>query len=428
MTEVPKIVYDRLRAALPKAGTAGAHPDADLLTAFAEQALSPTEREGVLEHLARCGDCRELIVLALPAVDTATPPIVAEAEAGLATPSRTGAPAPRKLSFAWPSLRWAALAAGVVVAGAVLLTHPGKLNPPAQPPVNQQVATAAQPISGPQNTAAPMPAPARDQATISAKTEAVQPKSELQPSKKLKTGQVVAPSPQADSGILLAEAKIAGNKKDVREADKLSADSSAGTRALNYNAPAAPRSNETVEVVAESPTAQGELSSDVGQNGAPAIAKAKPASRADTSQPQNAFSTTARKAPLQGSNAMSMAKLAASPSPTRAPSITWMIAAGVLQRSLDSGQNWQPALHADHSLLCYASHDQDVWTGGQAGTLFHSADSGITWLQVNPSIQGQPLTSDITQIDVRSAAEVVISTTTHETWSTTDNGKTWEKK
>ena len=123
-----------------------------------------------------------------------------------------------------------------------------------------------------------------------------------------------------------------------------------------------------------------------------------------------------------------MAKLASPPSPTRARNVAWMITTGVLQRSLDSGQSWQNSLHADHPLLCYASHDQDVWAGGQAGTLFHSADSGVTWLPVQPSIKSQPLASDLTHIDVRAPAEVVISTSDHELWSSVDNGKTWEKK
>jgi hypothetical protein len=47
---------------------------------------------------------------------------------------------------------------------------------------------------------------------------------------------------------------------------------------------------------------------------------------------------------------------------------------------------------------------------------------------VQPSIKALPLTSDITHIDVRDAAEVVLSTTNHEVWSSADSGKTWEKK
>src|ERR1035438_3382048 len=89
MTEVPKIVYDRLRAVLPdRAGPEQAHPEADLLTAFAEQALSATERDGVLEHLALCGDCREAIALALPPADIVIAPIATETEAVRATPIR----------------------------------------------------------------------------------------------------------------------------------------------------------------------------------------------------------------------------------------------------------------------------------------------------------------------------------------------------
>src|SRR5438552_1599439 len=61
MSDVPKIVYDRLRAA----SLDEAHPDADLLIALVEQSLSGVEREDVLRHLARCGDCREIAALGI---------------------------------------------------------------------------------------------------------------------------------------------------------------------------------------------------------------------------------------------------------------------------------------------------------------------------------------------------------------------------
>jgi photosystem II stability/assembly factor-like uncharacterized protein len=144
-------------------------------------------------------------------------------------------------------------------------------------------------------------------------------------------------------------------------------------------------------------------------------------------------------------NVMSAAKLASPASPTQAHNVTWAITGGVLQRSLDSGQSWQDALHADHPLLCYASHDADVWTGGRAGTLFHSADDGVTWAQVQPSIKAQTLNSDITHIEMRNdelrgnmhgnlpdgmrgPAEILLSTSNNEIWSSADGGKTWSKK
>ena len=43
------------------------HPDAEVLSAFAEQALSAKERDDVLKHLAVCGRCREIVALACEA-------------------------------------------------------------------------------------------------------------------------------------------------------------------------------------------------------------------------------------------------------------------------------------------------------------------------------------------------------------------------
>src|SRR2546429_1763393 len=257
MTEVPKIVYDRLRAALPEQ----AHPDADLLAAFAEQAISATERDGVLQHLALCGDCREMVALALPAADIVSPQ-TADTDGFRTTLSRVGAPAPHKLSLAWPSLRWAALAAGVVVAAAVLLVHPGKLNQATPPSVNPQVATTARPLSGtqpasPSVQSSSVPSSPTDQSTVSAKTYEPPSKSEWRLSKELNAGQVVTPSPQSESGILLAD-----NKKDSGRADKLSVTPSASAGAFHYDARSSRTASETVEVSGAAPAATTEPSTE----------------------------------------------------------------------------------------------------------------------------------------------------------------------
>jgi hypothetical protein len=42
----------------------GVHPDAESLNAFVEQALPATERQQILEHLAACNRCREVLFLA----------------------------------------------------------------------------------------------------------------------------------------------------------------------------------------------------------------------------------------------------------------------------------------------------------------------------------------------------------------------------
>jgi hypothetical protein len=98
MKSVPKIVRDRLQAAPPVVN----HPDADLLAAFAEQSLPAAERTTVLEHLARCGDCRDVVALALPPTEMLE----------TAAPVRTS-------WLTWPVLRWGFVAAGVVIVASI---------------------------------------------------------------------------------------------------------------------------------------------------------------------------------------------------------------------------------------------------------------------------------------------------------------------
>ena len=97
METVPKIVHERLKAQ----ALAVDHPDPDVLTAFSERSLSPHERDGVFEHLARCADCRQVVALALPAEESALLVV----------------PAMGSKWLTWPRLRWGVIAAGVIVTG-----------------------------------------------------------------------------------------------------------------------------------------------------------------------------------------------------------------------------------------------------------------------------------------------------------------------
>jgi hypothetical protein len=439
MTEVPKIVYDRLRASGPERALPGrsvtgrsvpesAHPDADLLAAFAEQALAATERDGVLEHLALCGDCREVVALALPDAGMVAVPTEANTEA---VPTTAIPPKSRwswlsSPKLAWPSLRWAALAAGIAVAASVLLLHPGKLNQAMLPAANRQVALTAQPAASPQ-IASPVVSPPVKQSSSLPKTDEARPplRPKLRPSKKLKAGQAEPMFSQAQSGMLLA-----GNRTGVSPGDNPLAAPSAAAPAFKPGE-SAPRSiTETVEVAAADAAVETGL---MVRNDAPPVVKAKPPLQEEVIGPQETqASAGAASARLQGRNAMPAAKLAPSSNQTLAHNVAWVITAGVLQRSLDSGQSWQNALRADRPLLCYASHEADMWAGGQAGALFHSVDSGVTWLQVQPSSKGQSLSSDVTRIDIRNAvrgpSEIVVSTNNNEIWSSADGGKTWQKK
>ena len=111
MEPLPKIARERLQA-----NPVSDHPDADLLTAFAEQALPERERSQVADHLSRCLDCRQTLVLASPQVGPALSP---------AWQSKSISQ-PRRGLLSGPVLRWGALAACLVVvsaAGLLLTRH-----------------------------------------------------------------------------------------------------------------------------------------------------------------------------------------------------------------------------------------------------------------------------------------------------------------
>jgi Photosynthesis system II assembly factor YCF48 len=104
MQKAPKIAIERLRIGTPAAN----HPDADVLTAFSEQSLPEVERGIVLEHLALCADCRDILALAVPEKDHEMEIVEGSAVGGW---------------FTWPALRWGFVTAGILIAGFGVLQY-----------------------------------------------------------------------------------------------------------------------------------------------------------------------------------------------------------------------------------------------------------------------------------------------------------------
>lgn len=115
--EVTDSESNSLRRELAAFAPAGDHPDADVLTAFAEGSLLERERLSVMGHLACCAECRE--VLSLSAVELPQPAQQLELVAA-AAPFAAGHTHRLKLRV-W--LPWAAMAAGIVVACGVALHY-----------------------------------------------------------------------------------------------------------------------------------------------------------------------------------------------------------------------------------------------------------------------------------------------------------------
>jgi hypothetical protein len=156
MESVRKLVSGRLETQ-----AFGPHPEADLLSGFAESALPGAERAQVLAHLAVCRECREIVFLALPQPADGQKVLI-----------------PR-LSRWHSALRWGtvmasiAIIAGVFAARRELLHSPArwaKSTPVSQLPAKSKVAEEKTPTdlgstseAGSKNQAvkAPMPVPAR---------------------------------------------------------------------------------------------------------------------------------------------------------------------------------------------------------------------------------------------------------------------------
>ena len=458
-SEVPKIVYDRLRTAAPEPDSnavARAHPDADLLTAFAEQALSAPEREEVLHHLALCGNCREVLSLAdvlslaidsakdsVNSVDAPPVPISTESEPE-SEPVQTASIrfAARKNwrpVFAWPNLRWAGLAAGVAIVAAVLVLHPGKQNHAAQSATSPSIVASVPRAAGSEVALSSSNESSSNQSTVVAKSDKAQNDAE---------------SPSSGRANLNTEprfaAHIADNKKSKSNVAPFTGDA---LMARNY-APAIEKAK---------PALQPQETQTTGAIGTTATTTTNAQQKTDDTTGFTAGLGSARLGSTPSSETSAAAAVNNGPRPgspsghgSMQPAM-WAIAAGVLQRSVDAGQTWQITLHSDRPLLTYASRDQDVWAGGEAGALFHSADGGATWTRVQPSIKGQMLSSDITQIDISNSdvsnsdvsnndflngknnnndklysrqnlKHIVVSTGGHEVWRSADGGKTWNRQ
>ncbi len=413
------------------------HPDPDVLTAFAEQALSAAEREGVLQHLAHCGDCRELVALSVsPMESTAQPVAEEESEAPVSVASNArGETGGHRSWFAWPALRWAALAAGLVVAGGILLIHPGK--PSAVPEAKQQAASTG---TQPEETivakkAAPTPA-------VEANNTEKKPAPAERAFDRAKESNLAFPT------AVPAAKVMARGQSETRAADKdLAAGASKASPAPAP--PAAPASTEAVEVNGTAMAVNTEEArNDLLVNGRPVapliISKAK-AAKAELNEPpapqrsenldaKQATTDTAAQQQRAAGGAGTLASnlrpnanktdfLQLAPSPPQ-----WAIHGNELQRSLDAGVAWKTVLHSDRPLLCYAAGGNDIWVGGKGGNLFHSTNGGVTWSQVHPSAQQQTLSDDVTHIDIHSPSQVAVVTSNNQSWSTTDGGITWEKK
>jgi photosynthesis system II assembly factor YCF48-like protein/putative zinc finger protein len=484
MQHVPKIVRERLKAAR----STEHHPDADVLTAFAERSLPEREHANVLAHLARCGDCRDVLALALPASDELQTVIV---------PVRGG-------WRTWSALRWGfAAAAGVAIVSLGILQYQRHL----------------QPMTMARNEAVAKNIPTLPSAEAPAKPTEKKEDKLLEAASSLDAMSAAKTSPQSIQSKLIARGEqpqpsagqpnVAGGVASGSIHGQLPHGPRMPTQWQQQNArvpavqspmpPPGAAKQQGADLVVnklapapESLQVQSAQATVETQNGVvvrdqESLTQSQPSQ----SQPQFDYSVGVGKAkpPVSleaanvapqadaGGNAQELPRATGTPgsterafaqlsAPVAASPPRWTITpGGGLQRSFDQGRTWQDvdvnasllspaglkkaqafagaearakdyqadkkALKAPAATVVFravTAIGTEVWAGGSNGALYHSVDAGAHWTQVVPSSGGGVPTGDIVGLEFSDAQHGKITTSTGEVWITSDNGQTWQKQ
>ena len=351
------------------------HPSADVLTAFAENALAGKEYRRIADHLARCSECREVVFLASGAADN---PL--QAEEGLAA-----ARAPRRWTL---RLVWGGSIAAVLGVASALILWRSESAPPRMQMASKAVGTpAVQPM---QQAPESRPPTAESNPAIVPQTTA-----------ELAAPPLAVAKPQSRA----ARAKPVSPKA----AETLGVGSSAGIVA---GASPGPAKTATTPPSAETTT--------IAMDGAaPKIEPAAPHA--------NSFAAT-QGGPLTAAPGSASAVLV-NPQMTvrsvRAMHPQWRITAdGHLEHLTAEG--WTRVL-ADHSapFRVVSVVGDHVWVGGSGGALFHSRDEGQNWEEVALTTPNGRETTTIVSIQFDDAQHGTVSTDSGTRCSTTDGGGSW---
>lgn len=384
MPDLPKSVIERMKGqAAPQE-----HPGADLLSAFSEQALAGRERENVLAHLAVCAACREAVALAAP-------PSVAEQPGGVFVPWYK-----RPQIFAW-----AGTLATLALVGALVLNYSqSRYSTSTVSDATPSKVTGTQPA---ENKPAASPAQDAMNGTLGALTREGSPRlaaplAKAEPGQKKK-----AEKEYSRRDIATAAAPMQAPTKDEKKLDGgvLRDQFSVMKQAAPPPAPVGGPATQAANAVTDK--AQNSATTEASSVESTVSAPAKSAGNAGGVVGGALYQSRA-------------AKMAA------VPVFRWTISdKGKLQRSFDAGRSWQPALANETTVFrALAVVGNEVWAGGSAVTLFHSADGGANW-----SKQTLPgASADVVSLQFSDAQHGSARTADGTTWATADGGQRWTKQ
>jgi len=420
MAELPKIAVQRLKTQPahqpahdePAGGLTASHPDANLLTGFAEKTLADRERSVVLAHLALCGTCRAIVSLAQPEIETVA--------------SQANAPAPQE-SHWWPALRWGGLAAALASVAIVVALQ--RRAPQAPPMLSKQTPPVLEASKGP---APPLPVPPGAQRSQPETLQRKVSPGYLSTDKELSKLDAGLAAQNEKRALHLSRAKgeepsltlMASARQPAPVPLVSPAGEDAARARLVRQLPSTPPQGAQVAPPANEP-ALDSATQHVAVSGAaiqvsPGEEVVPPAPEAKSAQVR----VESHAAELMGGAARGALKSKVSPTVVR-----WNITSdGALQRSDDRGKTWaQVQVGASVKFRAVSTDGSNVWAGGEQGALYHSLDAGANWRRVTIEPDGA-FAQTVVDIQVRDPQHVVLGTSAGQHWASNDGGQTWQRE
>lgn len=482
MPEFSDLVRQRL-ATVP----AGDHPDADTLNAYAEKLLPTAERNQILDHLAACSECRDVITLSLE-----TSPVPELAPAVVTAP----AVVPRR-RIPWLGLATASASsiAALALVTVLIVKQPrtGHSPAPASPvQANDQTAKVAEPAGGANSPVAGLVSPAPETAGRLAPSTGIS-----TAPLPLHSGARLAPRsdnlPFLDRPVQQEPPVVISSNNSTVDAIAASVTSSRRRDYVNDNLFAAGQ-NQNVPTVNEIPSSPGagassQLASGGFLNNNQITSFADLPQQTSTNKPlqswtfQNSpshrvpslvgdlkkgvtellhkrspmsagglsFSTMGGPAQFNPSSDKSQnVEVAAAAPPVdtgineleqssalthRAmtpkamasldtrPQTNWQVGNGNLYRTSETGAWISGYSGSDIEFSFVSFHGSDVWAGGKHAVVVHSSDGGSTWERMHLGEGAAGTVSSITAI----GPDIRVATSENQTWSSQDGGKTWSQ-
>jgi hypothetical protein len=414
--------------------TASDCPEADMIAAYADQALGPDESARCENHFAGCARCRTILHVLTASADTPLAQKEVARLGELVTATRASAPAAtpsleltRPKFIGW-RIRWLAPALGLAAAVAVLLV----LRPPWRatdrgPSGTTLVAQAPNAELQPSAPTLAENGAARESASQDTKTEsAPAAKKEIEPRAQVQRSALQAARPnspaapaagtqdKSDDGrnSVEAQTKTAPLAPQPAPPPAVSADANAATnRQFASRAPGS--TAQSVVVTEAAPVVQQENSAVAGAGQPKAVAEL----------------------PLNGRDFQPLARLKATgvSSLLKAPSgqIVWRVgAAGSIQRSVDAGRTWTPQASPSSAdwLSGTAVSATVAWVGGRQGAIARTLD-GENWQTVPPPAQSADAAGklpDWLAVAARDAQSATVTAGDGRRFTTQDGGKSWQ--